>query len=276
MTQQTTSSIVPGNVSSTKVAVITGASSGIGEAVAAKLLKQGYIVYNLSRRANNTVLNIQCDVSQPEQIYAAIKQIAEEQCHIDLVVSNAGYGIAGSIEAAVSADLDRQLDVNLHGAIHLAKAVLPYLRKSCGRIIIVSSVAGAVPIPFQTAYSVSKAGLIALTLGLANELRGTGANAVAILPGDVSTGFTAARKPVDLSAEPLCYRERCAASLKRMENDELHGKPAEHIAAAIVKAAAVNHPKPLYPVDISYKAAVLLFRFLPIRLANYIVGKLYA
>ena len=61
-----------------------------------------------------------------------------------------------------------------------------------------------------------------------------------------------------------------------MENDELHGKPAEHIAAAIVKAAAVNHPKPLYPVDISYKAAVLLFRFLPIRLANYIVGKLYA
>lgn len=269
--------------------MITGASRGIGFELSLLLVQAGYLVYNLSRteaKTDNLTLSqkhlltqvhfIACDVSKSEQVKQAIKQIVASTQRLDLVVNNAGYGIAGSIEASSIADLDRQLQVNLHAAFYLAQASLASLRATKGRIIFVSSVAGAIPIPFQTAYSVSKAGLISLALALDNELKGTGARALALMPGDVKTTFTEHRKTTDKNAENACYKERFLASLRRMEQDEKNGKPAKHIAQAIFKLSQSHRPKVLTAVDFKYKFFVCLYRFLPLKLANWIIGLLYA
>lgn len=272
-----------------KVAVITGASRGIGFELSLLLAEAGYLVYNLSRnRAKTDALTpkqkallvdvrfIACDVSQSEQVKQAIQQIVAITQRLDLVVNNAGYGIAGSIEASSIADIDQQLQVNLHAAFYLAQASLGFLRTTKGRLIFVSSVAGAIPIPFQTTYSVSKAGLISLALALDNELRGTGARALALMPGDVRTTFTEHRKTTDLNAENACYKERFLASLRRMEQDERNGKPAKHIAQAIFNLSQSRKPKVLTAVDFKYKLFVCLYRFLPVKLASWIIGLLYA
>lgn len=272
-----------------KVAVVTGASRGIGLELALLLVEANYLVYNLSRtevqlklvpseklELAKKVQSVACDVAKSEEVDLAIKQIFELNKRIDLVVSNAGYGIAGSIEACDLTDLDQQLMVNLHGAFYLAKSSLAALRAAKGRIIFVSSVAGAIPIPFQTAYSVSKAGLLSLALALDNELKGTGARALVIMPGDVKSTFTEHRTCTAKDSEAACYKERLQASLRRMEQDEQNGKPASHVAQAIFNLSQATKPKVLTAVDFKYKFFVCLFRFLPIELANKIIAHLYA
>ena len=169
-----------------KIAIVSGGSSGIGKCVTASLLAAGVKVYEFSRRdqAIDGVLHKTVDVTDEELVRETVAEIIACEGHVDMLISCAGYGISGAVEFTELKDAKRQLDVNFYGTVNCVKAVLGYMRKqNSGRIVCVSSVAGAIPIPFQTFYSVSKAAINSYVCALANEVRPYGITICAVQPG---------------------------------------------------------------------------------------------
>ena len=252
-----------------KTLLITGGSSGIGKATVEVFEAHGWQVYELSRHGR-----IACDVTNPESVKQAVAKVMNEVEWLDVVISNAGYGISGSIEFTDIEDAKRQFDVNFFGAFNLTQAVLPYLRKQQGgRLLFTSSVAAVLPIPYQSFYSATKAALNAYALALQNEVRPWGIEVAVLMPGDVQTGFTAARKK-ELRGSDI-YTHMTAA-VERMEKDEQTGIPAAKIAAIYYHMATRRHLSQQYIGGGEYKIFCFLDRLLPKRLVNWIVGKLYS
>ena len=136
-----------------------------------------------------------------------------------------------------------------------------------------SSIAGILPIPFQLWYSVSKAAIDAYVLALQNEVRPCKISVCAVLPGDIKSGFTAARRK---NAVEDGYAERVERSVRRMERDELNGMSAEAAGAYVARIALARRTKPLVALGVPYKAAAAAAKLLPRRVSNYIVGRMYA
>ncbi len=260
-----------------KIALVTGCASGIGAAACRALSAAGYQLYgyDLQGKAAEGIRMVGGDVTNEAEAQAAVKQIVAAEGHLDLLVNCAGFGISGATEFTSLADAKRQLEVNLFGTAVMTQAVLPVMRaQGGGRIINVSSVAASAPIPFQTWYSVSKAGINAYTMALANELRPFGISVCAVMPGDTKTGFTDARKKEALGDD--IYEGRISRSVVRMEKDERGGVSADVVGRLICRLAKKKSVAPLYTVGFSYQLCVLLIRLLPGRLSNFIIGKLYA
>jgi NAD(P)-dependent dehydrogenase (short-subunit alcohol dehydrogenase family) len=261
--------------SSKPVAIVTGASSGIGHAAAQRFIKEGYTVYGLNRGQGPgaDVVYLSVDVTDAARVKEAIDEIWAREGRIDVLVNNAGFGISGAVEFTGLEDAKRQLDVNFFGAFTCTQAVLPYMREQgSGCIISVSSVAAVVAIPYQAFYSAAKSALNALTMALANEVRGQNIKVTALMPSDVKTGFTAARKK---NEEGLSAYPNLQSSVATMERDEQHGMKPENIARLIVRIAKKRHPKPLYASCPKDSVLVLLARYLPPRLVNWVVWQLY-
>ena len=147
-------------------------------------------------------------------------------------------------------------------------------RQGGGRIINLSSVAAPVAIPFQAYYSATKAAVNDYTMALANELRPFGVTVCAVQPGDIRTGFTAAREKV-IEGDDI-YQGRIGRSVARMEHDEQTGMDPAKAGRFIANVAAKQSVKPLYTIGASYKFFVFLVRILPGRALNWLVGLLYA
>lgn len=257
--------------------MLTGGSSGIGKYTAEALARRGYTVYSLSRHAGDApgVRHLTADVTREEDIAAAVDTVMRECGRIDLLVNNAGFGISGAVEFTETEAAMRQFDVNFFGAVRMCRAVLPVMREAGGgKIINIGSVAGAVPIPFQAYYSAAKSALCAYTLALANEVRPFGITAVCIQPGDIRTGFTAAREKAACGDD--IYGGRITRSVAGMERDEQNGMSPEAAARIIAKVADSHGKKPVYTVGFSYKLVCVLAKLLPARAVNRIVGMLYA
>ena len=253
-----------------KVAIVTGGTSGIGLAAVKALREKGCTVYALSRRGE-----IPCDVSEVNSVRAAVQTVLDKEGRIDILVNCAGFGISGAAELTPLDMAKRQLNVNLFGTANMVNAVIPAMRRQGGgRIVNTGSVAGFVPIPFQTWYSASKAAVQSYTMAMGNELSPFNITLCAVLPGDTRTGFTAARQKID-DPEGL-YGGRIARSVARMERDEQHGVPAETVGALIAKVALKKSVKPLYIPGFSYNLVNVLMRLLPSGLANRLIGMLYA
>ena len=253
-----------------KVAIVTGGTSGIGLAAVKALREQGCTVYALSRHGD-----VVCDVSEEQSARAAAQAVLEKEGRIDVLVNCAGFGISGAAELTPLETAKKQLDVNLFGTANMVNAVIPAMRRQGGgRIVNTGSVAGFVPIPFQTWYSASKAAVQSYTMAMANELRPFHITLTAVLPGDTKTGFTAARNKID-DPDNL-YSGRIARSVARMEHDEQTGVPAEKVGALIAKVALKKSVKPLYIPGFSYNLVNVLIRLLPSGLANRLIGLLYA
>lgn len=260
-----------------KVVLLTGGSSGIGLCTAFALRDRGCKVYEISRRpaAFFGICHLTGDVTDPESVEAAVRQVIETEGRIDILVNNAGFGISGAVEFTEPAAAKRQLDVNFFGMVNVCQAVLPYMRKNgSGRIVNLSSVAAAIPIPFQTFYSASKAAINAYTMALSNEVRPYGISVCAVMPGDICTGFTAAREKQTRGDED--YGGRIGRSVEKMEQDEQHGMKQETAGTYIAKLALKKRVKPLYAIRLDYKFFVLLSRLLPVRALNALVFFLYA
>ena len=250
--------------------MVTGGTSGIGLAAVKALREKGCTVYALSRHGD-----IPCDVADEQSARAAVEQVLEKEGRIDILVNCAGFGISGAAELTPLDVAKRQLDVNLFGTANLVNAVIPPMRRQGGgRIVNTGSVAGFVPIPFQTWYSASKAAVQSYTMAMANELRPFGITLAAVLPGDTKTGFTAAREKID-DPEHL-YGGRIERSVKRMEHDEQTGVPARKVGELIARVALKKRVKPLYIPGFSYNLVNVLMRILPSGLANRLIGLLYA
>ncbi len=259
------------------VAVVTGGGSGIGRETCARLASLGWRVYELSRRDNpaENVTHIPCDVTDPASVAAAFQRVEEREGRLDLLVNNAGGGISGAAEFTELSEAKNLFDVNFFGTLTCVQAALPLLRASeGGRIVNLSSVAAALPIPFQAFYSASKAAINALTLALANELRPFGVSVTALLPGDASTGFTDARHKDERGDE--LYGGRIRKSVAAMERDERGGMSAGYVARRVVSVACRRRVKPLYGVGGKYRLFLVLAKLLPARLSNRIVGALYS
>ena len=258
-----------------KTVVITGGSSGIGKATAECFAGQGWQVFEWSRSGTSTerVVHIDCDVTKSGQTKAAAKQVIDQAGQIDVLISNAGFGISGAIEFTSSDDAHRQMEVNFFGALNSVQAVLPYMReRQAGRIIFTSSVAAVLSIPYQSFYSASKAAVNALALALQNEVRAFGIHVSVLMPGDVATGFTAARKK---SEEGINAYGNIRKAVAAMEKDEQGGMSPRQMAKQLYRIATCACPAPQYVGGAQYALFCFLDRLLPKRLVNWIVGKLY-
>ena len=260
-----------------KIAIVTGGTSGIGLCTAAALQKQGCKVYTISRRdfSDPRFTHIRADVTDPDAAEQAVRQVKEAEGRIDIVVNCAGYGISGAIEFTPVEDAKRQMDVNFFGMVNVNKPVLTIMREQGGgRIVNTSSMAAVFAIPFQAYYSASKAAINSYTCALLNEVRPYNITVCAVQPGDIKTGFTAARKKIEDGNE--AYDGRIVRSVAKMEKDEQTGLDPQKAGDFIAKIALKKKVKPLYSIDFISGAECILDRILPKSIAYKIVGSMYS
>ncbi len=271
----------------TKVILITGASTGIGLSAAEQLMNKGLKVYAASRRGGvnqkaqkgeGEIIHVKMDVNVDSEIKAVLDQILKENNRLDALISNAGNGIAGSIEDTSPEEVKYQLETNFFGAVKIIQACIPVFRKQgYGKIMTTSSVAAVIPIPFQAFYSAGKSALLVFMQALSLELKPFGIQCCTVLPGDTKTDFTAARKYAENSqSADSVYSATMKRSVERMEKDEQNGMAAEVVAGQMVKQIMSNNMKSRVVPGVQYQAICFLFKVLPTNLVLKIVGMLYA
>ena len=259
-----------------KVAVVTGGSGGIGRCTAQALSRAGCRVYEFSRheRPAEGVIHIAADMCDEEQVRAAVEEVLRREGRIDILVNNAGFGISGAAELTEPADSHAQLELNLYGMDRATRAVLPAMRsQGSGRIVCMSSIPAILPLPFQLWYSVRKAAITAYVLALQNELRPFGISVCAVMPGDISSGFTQARRKSDAGDE--IYSRKKKPSVAGMERDKRNRMSPEQAGAYVARKALQRSSRPLCALGFSYKCAAMAAKLLPRRLSNYLVGLIY-
>lgn len=258
------------------VAIVTGASSGIGLATAKMLNEKGVKVYGMAHGDFQAEFEyVKCDVTDAEQVENAVKAVFEKEERIDLLVNCAGMGISGSVENSPNEKIKKIFDVNFFGTVNMCKASVPYMRKNgFGRIVNISSVAGELPIPFQTFYSATKASIESFSAGLGMEVKPFGIKVACVLPGDTKTGFTKAREKNPLDDES--YGNRINKSVGQMEHDEQNGMTPESVAKVICKSLFKKNPKPINVVGFKYKLFLFLNRILPRKLVYKILYDMYS
>ena len=258
-----------------KTVVITGGSSGIGRAAARALMNSGNRVYELSRTGADSdgVTHITADVTDEASLRSAADEIVRREGRIDALICCAGFGISGAVEFTETEAAQRLMDVNFFGVVRTVIAFMPHLRESRGRVVLISSIAGILPIPFQTYYSASKAAINAYAAALQNEVRPFGVSVCAVMPGDIRTGFTAAREKSQKGDE--LYNGRISRSVARMEKDETEGMSPDAAGAYIARIALKKRVKPYYSVGFIYKLFSVIYRVLPWRFISFILYKMY-
>ena len=260
-----------------KVAIVTGASSGIGRCTAKALSEAGCVVYDLSRRhiPQESIKHLKTDVTDENNVISVVNEIIKSEGRIDIVVNCAGFGISGAVEFTDIDEAKRQFDVNFFGMVNVNKAVIPFMReKGGGRIVNISSVAAVAHIPFQTYYSASKAATESYTCCLVNEVKPFGISVTAIEPGDICTEFTQARSK-SFDGDDV-YKGRISRSVAGMEKDEQKGMSPQFAGEYISKIALKKKVKPVYAIGTTYKFLSTLCRVFPCGIRNYIIGLLYA
>ena len=260
-----------------KVAVVTGASSGIGRCTAMALRDMGCKVYDLSRRniPIENVKHIGTDITVEGAVLAAVKEIIDAEDRVDILVNCAGFGISGAVEFTTTEEAKKQFEVNFFGTVTVTRAFLPYMREQgSGRIVNVSSVAAVAHIPFQTYYSASKAAIESYTSCLDNEVKMYGVRVTAVEPGDICTEFTGARQK-SFEGDDV-YGGRISRSVAGMEKDEAKGMSPEFAGKYIAKVALRKKVKPVCAIGVSYKILSVLCKTFPCSFRNWVVGMMYA
>jgi short-subunit dehydrogenase len=265
-----------------KIVLITGASSGIGLVTAVQLAEQGHIVYATSRRGNSSVnlpnLHfVQADVNDKEQMKHIIELITTNNQKIDVVICNAGNGIAGAIEDCAIDEIRFQMETNFFGVVNTIQQCLPYLREQkTGKIIVISSLAAIFPIPYQAFYAASKAAAHILTQALSIEVKRFNIQVCSILPGDTKTNFTKARSFAKQAQSPTSvYKEKMLASVAKMEHDELNGMKPEKVAKIIVNQVQAKKMGKVIIPGISNKLLYGLAHILPNKVLLALLHKMY-
>ncbi len=263
-----------------RVVLVTGASSGIGASCAAYLATRGYRVYGGSRGAVTTedVEALKLDVADDASVARAIGTILAREGRLDVLVNNAGFGIAGAIEDTSIDEARAQFEVNFFGVLRLCRAALPLMRRQkTGYIVNIGSIGGLIAIPFQGFYSASKFALEGLSESLRLEVRPFGIQVVLIEPGDHRTSFTQNRRATSGSAAGSVYRDRFERAVSRMALDEQGGPSPEGIARLLHKV--LNNPRPRLRYaagPAAQRAAVWIKRTMPYAVMEKIMQDYYS
>ncbi len=265
-----------------RIALVTGASSGIGLACALHLAQHGLRVYGLSRHAPPSdlppnVTFLPTDVTDDTSVASAVHVILDRERRIDILINNAGYGIAGAIEDTSIAEAQAQFDVNFFGTLRLCRAVLPTMRaQQSGYILNIGSIGGLIAIPYQGLYSASKFALEGLTESLRLELRPFGIRVVLIEPGDHRTAFTQNRTFTAASATNPAFRQYLDRAVSRMAADEQGGPDPTRIARLVLRVIHTPNPRLRYTAGPALqRAAVWLKRLAPYALTEKILATYY-
>ena len=261
------------------VILITGITSGFGRAMAKRLSEQGHKVYGTHRKDVDPlpgVVYIKAEVSDENQVKAAVGQVIQAEGRIDVFINNAGMGIGGPLEFCSLEDASRQMDVNWMGMVRFLHYVLPQMRsQKSGKIICFSSIGGLIGLPFQGLYSASKFAIEGYCEALRLELRGTGITVTVIEPGDFHTSFTARRQSVSGPEVEKAYPTYCK-SLASIESDETNGLKPEYLAAKVSRIVASRRPPYTCVVaNLEQKLSVILKLLLPKRLFAAILASYY-
>lgn len=259
-----------------KVVLITGASSGIGLDTARLLAENGFIVYGAARRTDPLrelaplgVKALRMDVTDEESIRDALNILIAAEGRIDILINNAGYGSFGAIEEVPIEEAERQLQVNVFGAMRLIKLALPFMRRQgSGRIINTSSIAGRFAMYFGGWYHASKYAMEGLSDSLRMELKPFGIDVVLIEPGGIKTdwGIIAANH-LRTSCRDTPYQSeatRCADIMEKGYSGKLLSNPRV-VAKSMLKACTARHPRARYRCGRGSTILVLLHTILPAR-----------
>lgn len=263
-----------------RTVLITGCSSGIGEATAARLVRSGWDVYATARRPEtlSTLADAGCttlalDVTDETSMTTAVDAVLDGAGRIDALVNNAGYSQSGALESIDVADVRRQFETNVFGLIRLTQLVLPTMREQrSGRIVNIGSMGGKLTFPGGGAYHASKYAVEALSDALRFEVAGFGIKVVLVEPGLITTNFEAAvtAAMADYVGGEGPYADFNAAVMK--STSEAYdgpmarlGGPPEAVAKTIEKALTRKHPKPRYLVTPSAYGAIAGRRVMPDR-----------
>ncbi|ENN84329.1 putative oxidoreductase [Rhizobium freirei PRF 81] len=248
------------------IALVTGASSGIGLATARALRRDGYRVFGTSRKAMAGTLDgismLVCDVTDDRSVQRAVDDIMVHAGRIDLLVNNAGMGLLGGAEESSAAQAKALFDVNLFGALRVTNAVLPMMRRQRkGRIINMSSILGLIPAPFNALYASTKHAIEGYSESLDHEVRTQGIRIVLVEPGVTRTSFEANIVHPD---RPLREYDMARADAEKLMREVVEaGDAPELVAGIVVKAANATSPKRRYTAGKAAAQVRFLRRFLP-------------
>ena len=260
----------------TSVALVTGGSSGIGEATAIKLREAGYTVYAAARRAQRMehltesgIRPLAMDVTDDQSVQSAVKQILADTGRIDVLVNNAGYGSYGALEDVPLAEARAQFEVNVFGAARLIQLVLPHMRQQrSGTIVNVTSMGGKIYTPLGAWYHGTKFALEAISDCLRMELKPFGIDVVVIEPGGIKTewaGIAADKVRAVSGTGPYAPQGNAVADSLSSESTQRRSSPPTLIAATIAKAVTARRPKTRYAVGYGAKPMIFLHALLPNR-----------
>lgn len=261
-----------------KVVVITGASGGIGYAIAKNLSSHGCRVYDLSRtiKPHTEIAGVyQCNVNDTSKAESILDEIFKKEGKINVFINNAGFGIAGAIENAKSENIYAQVDTNLSAVMALSSVAIKYFKQSGGgNLINICSVGGIIPLPYQAAYSATKAGVDVFSRALANEVKQFKIKVTTVLPGDMKTNFTA-RRIIDNDTNDEQYKKSVEKSIKKAEKEELNGGSPDIVGKVVYKILKRKNPPLRKTVGFTYKLIVFLPRIFPLKFVNWLVRKIY-
>ncbi len=230
-----------------QVILITGASSGLGKAMAEHLVSLGHTVYGTSRKpaaGNHAFRMIQMDVTDEKSVLSATNEVIAAEGRIDVLINNAGMGIGGALENFSLKETHQQFDTNFFGMASVISAVLPSMRaRKSGKIINVSSIGGLMGLPFQGHYSAAKFAVEGYSEALSMEVKPFNIKIVLINPGDFKTGFTAARIITAIDSKGSDYDKNCRNAVAMMAKDEQGGADPMLLARTVGKIVAKKNPK---------------------------------
>lgn len=259
-----------------KIALVTGASSGIGQATAERLANAGYTVYGTSRRGaragQQSFEMLPLDVTSDESVEAAVNEVMRLEGRIDLLVNNAGFsvGLAGDEESSIE-QARSIFDTNFFGTVRMTRSVVPHMRRQGGgRIINIGSLLGFLPMPYMSVYAATKHAIEGYSESLDHELRTRGVRVLVVEPGVTKTQFDANLLEPDSKVDE--YRDIRAALAKRWQELVADGDLPGAVADVVLKAAEAARPKLRYPVG---RVAImrLLRRFAPAGVVDSVVRK---
>jgi NAD(P)-dependent dehydrogenase (short-subunit alcohol dehydrogenase family) len=260
------------NMKSRKIALVTGASSGIGQATAELLAKAGYKVYGTSRRGGEARGGafdmLPLDVTSDASVDAAVERLMQQEGRIDLLVNNAGFGVAPAGAEESSIEQARSIfDTNFFGLIRMTRAVLPHMRRQgSGRIVNIGSVLGFLPMPYGALYAATKHAIEGYSESLDHELRTWGIRVSVIEPAYTKTPFDA--NFLEADAQLDAYREVRAAVTQRVKEVMTTAALPGVVAEVVLKAAGAARPKLRYTAGGLASRLRLLRRFAPAGLVD--------
>jgi NAD(P)-dependent dehydrogenase (short-subunit alcohol dehydrogenase family) len=254
------------------IAIVTGASSGIGKATAERLAAAGYKVYGTSRRGAQagarTFEMLSLDVTLDESVSAAVHEVIRVEGRIDLLVNNAGFGVAPAGAEESSLEQARAIfETNFFGIVRMTRAVVPHMRKQGGgRIVNIGSVLGFLPMPYGALYAATKHAIEGYSESLDHELRTRGIRVSIIQPAYTKTPFDANFLEPDAKLNE--YREVRAAVTQRVKDVLATADQPGVVAEVVLKAASAARPKLRYTAGGVAGRLRLLRRFAPAGLVD--------